>query len=57
MLKIRKRNNIVNEVKLSSKMSKNVTQKLLPLTSDFIKAVGYKMNIQILIVFLHTNKE
>ena len=57
MLKIRKRNNIGNEVKLSSKMSKNVTQKLLELTSDFIKAVGYKINICILIVFLHTNKE
>ena len=57
MLKIRKRNNIGNEVKLSSKMSKNVTHKLLELTSDFIKAVGYKINICILIVFLHTNKE
>ena len=57
MLKIRKRNNIGNEVKLSLKMSKNVTQKLLELTSDFIKAVGYKINIQMFIAFLHTNKE
>ena len=36
---------------------KESTQKLLELTNKFSKVAGYKINIQILVVFLYTNNQ
>jgi len=33
------------------------TKRLLELRNEFIKGVGYKINIQKSVVFLHTNNE
>ena len=36
---------------------KDSTQKLLELSNEFSKVAGYKINLQKLVAFLHTNNE
>ena len=64
--KINKKVSKLKEVKLSlsadnmtlyAENSKNFTQNLLNLMNKFSKIAGYKINIQKLVVFLHTNNE
>ena len=64
--KINKKASKLKEVKLSlsadnmtlyAENSKNFTQNLLNLMNKFSKIAGYKINIQKLVVFLHTNNE
>jgi hypothetical protein len=42
---------------LNLKNPKNSTHELLDTRNSYIKVVGYKINLQILFIFLYTNNE
>ena len=46
-----------NDIILYMESPKDSTKKLLELINEFIKVAGYKINIQKLVAFLHTNIE